>query len=303
MFLHEDRDTFKELLEVAAAESGVRVEIVEKDYYVSMILGELSKCDSNIVFRGGTSLSKCYRLIDRFSEDIDVSVLPQAGKMTEGMKRRLKKNIVESIKRVDLKIVNLNDTRSRRDFNRYEAEYESIFPNQVLHPLIIIESFIALQPFPTKELSIDSFISQMLIANKREDLIDLYGLKKISMKVQTIERTFIDKIFAICDYYLTNQIEKHSRHIYDVYKILPNIIFDENFINLINEVRKIRKSLSHCPSANSTIPVSKYLQEIVEKDVYRKDYEQITRPLLYTIIEYDEAIKALKEIIKSNAFD
>lgn len=104
-------------------------------------------------------------------------------------------------------------------------------------------------------------------------------------------------------YFPTNQIEKHSRHIYDVYKILPNIMLDENFINLINEVRKIRKSLSHCPSANSAIPVSQYLQEIVEKDVYRKDYEQITRPLLYTIIEYDEAIKALKKIVKSKVLD
>lgn len=129
MFLHEDRDVFKELVEATAAEIGVSGEIIEKDYYGSMILRELAKCNSNIVFRGGTSLSKCYKLIDRFSEDIDISVLPQSDKMTEGMKRRLKKNIVESIKRVDLKIVNLKDTRSRRDFNRYEAEYESIFPN------------------------------------------------------------------------------------------------------------------------------------------------------------------------------
>ena len=47
-----------------------------------------------------------------------------------------------------------------------------------------------------------------------------YGLYPFDMKVQGLDRTFVDKVFAICDYYLQDNINKHSRHLYDVYGTL-----------------------------------------------------------------------------------
>ena len=48
--------------------------IIEKDYYVTLVLRELAKQVPNLLFKGGTSLSKCYKIIDRFSEDIDITL-------------------------------------------------------------------------------------------------------------------------------------------------------------------------------------------------------------------------------------
>lgn len=70
MYLHNDQELFTEIISATANEMQLPVAIIEKDYYVTMILKELSKRAPKCVFKGGTSLSKCYHVIDRFSEDI-----------------------------------------------------------------------------------------------------------------------------------------------------------------------------------------------------------------------------------------
>ena len=74
MFLHEEnRELFKDMLTISSEKIGIRKDIVEKDYYVTMILRLLAESSDKIVFKGGTSLSKAFEIIDRFSEDIDIT--------------------------------------------------------------------------------------------------------------------------------------------------------------------------------------------------------------------------------------
>ncbi len=58
MYLHEDKETFKEIIEQVSDDTGRTAIVIEKDYYVTMILRLLSQKLSNVVFKGGTSLSK-----------------------------------------------------------------------------------------------------------------------------------------------------------------------------------------------------------------------------------------------------
>lgn len=68
MKLHKDRDAFQDIVEVVAEDIGLLPFQIEKDYYVSLMLKSLSQIkDISIVFKGGTSLSKCYDIVDRFS--------------------------------------------------------------------------------------------------------------------------------------------------------------------------------------------------------------------------------------------
>ncbi len=71
MLLHKEKELFREVVISAAEKFRLAVPIVEKDYYVTMILKKLSLECPECVFKGGTSLSKCYHVIDRFSEDIE----------------------------------------------------------------------------------------------------------------------------------------------------------------------------------------------------------------------------------------
>lgn len=67
MFLHNDKELFEEVVSATANDIGLPIAIIEKDYYVTMILKELSKRAPECVFKGGTSLSKCHYVIDRFT--------------------------------------------------------------------------------------------------------------------------------------------------------------------------------------------------------------------------------------------
>ncbi|WP_161783494.1 nucleotidyl transferase AbiEii/AbiGii toxin family protein [Xenorhabdus nematophila] len=68
-----------EAVRLTAAEFNLPQSYVEKDYFITKALLELSKFrySSNVVFKGGTSLSKVYKSIYRFSEDVDLAILPE----------------------------------------------------------------------------------------------------------------------------------------------------------------------------------------------------------------------------------
>ena len=76
MNLHSDKEAFKEIIALAAEHFGYEQSHVEKDYWVSKILRDISLSEyaDKAYFKGGTSLSKAYGLIERFSEDLDLFV-------------------------------------------------------------------------------------------------------------------------------------------------------------------------------------------------------------------------------------
>ena len=140
-----------------------------------------------------------------------------------------------------MNIENLNETRSRRDYNRYIISYNSVLPlsSVALKPAVLLETSYTAVSFPTVILPVHSYIGDMM-KTEAPDYAEEFSLIPFSMKIQGIDRTLADKIFAICDYYLQGKEQKHSRHIYDIYKLLPLVRLDDNFKNLVNEVRSIR---------------------------------------------------------------
>ena len=89
----------------------------------------------------------------------------------------------------------------------------------------MVETYVALLPFPTIKCKVDNYIYRFLDKINRIDLAERYDLMPFDITIQTIERTLVDKVFAICDYYLQVKIENHSRHLYDIYKIF-NVLND-----------------------------------------------------------------------------
>ena len=103
MRLHKEKELFEQVVLGASEWKQVPPAIIEKDYYVTLVLGELAKCVPELIFKGGTSLSKCYKLIERFSEDIDITI---SSDPTNSKKQNLKKAIVEICKEYELPILN-----------------------------------------------------------------------------------------------------------------------------------------------------------------------------------------------------
>ena len=162
-YLHKNREQFREAVARTAADTGFVAEAVEKDYYVSMILREMSETLPFAVFKGGTSLSKCYRVITRFSEDIDLTAdIP----LSQGQKKKMKYSLIDVVHKLGLNVINLDETRSRRDYNRYEIEYDSVFSSYYnsISSVIMLETSFTACSFPTVIMPVESMVGDMLRA-------------------------------------------------------------------------------------------------------------------------------------------
>lgn len=301
MFLHNDKELFKDVIVATAVDQNRPVAIVEKDYYVTMILKLLAQVEPRCVFKGGTSLSKCHHVIERFSEDIDITF---SDTLTQGQRRKLKNDTIDNISKVlDLPIVNWDETRSRRDYNCYMFDYEPIEGEVEKSLLAGVKMKVALGSiaFPTVKMPVDSYVYQYL-SKENMEIIREFGLEPFEMTLQSLERTFADKVFAICDYYMEGKVKRHSRHIYDLYMLLPKISLDAEYKELVSEIRKHRAKMSICPSAQPEVNVSEVLKEIIDKEIYKADYKEITTYFQNQPLEYEKAISVLKTILDSGVF-
>ena len=300
-YLHNNREQFAEAINLAVFQTGLAPEIIEKDYYITLILRKLSEMFDFVVFKGGTSLSKCHKVIDRFSEDIDITI---DNSLSQGQKKKLKYGIVEITEEFGMKISNIDDIRSRRDYNCYRIEYDSVLKSTsgAVNPMVIMETSFTEVSFPTVTLAVGSYIGKLLQEEAPEMLTE-YSLNPFEMKVQGLDRTLIDKVFAVCDYYLSGRVKKHSRHIYDIYKLLPLVSQDDDFKKLIQEVREVRSKASICLSAQPDVNVTELLHKIIHDEVYKEDYNTLTVKLLKEKVDYNEAIQVLRKIADSGFFD
>ena len=300
MYLHENQNLFANPIARLIDDYGMYAEAIEKDYYITLILKELSERLPYIVFKGGTSLSKCHKVINRFSEDIDIAVDIN---LSQGKKKKLKYTLVDIADELGLTILNLDSTRSRRDCNRYEIAYKPLVLNTAssIAPLILLETSYTAISFPTTTLPVSCAIGEY-ICSKSPQQAAQYGLQPFHMKVQELNRTLADKVFAVCDYYLQKRIRKHSRHIYDIYKLYPLVPQDDFFKALVAQVRAARKLSNICPSAQDGVDVPTLLQIIIQEHAYEEDYHALTEKLLGENIDYATAITALEKIARSDIF-
>lgn len=302
MYLHRDRETFKDMVEQAADGNGRTPAVVEKDYYVTLILKLLSEQLAECVFKGGTSLSKGFHVIDRFSEDIDITFKEHIG---ESRRKKLKNVVLKGIsEELGMPVANWEETQSDRDYNAYLFSYESVFGLQDdrLPQYVKLETALGSYSFPTQTVEIHNYIGDYLEGRGRTDLAEQFSLGRFSMNLQSLERTYIDKVFALCDYYLQGKSKRYSRHLYDIYKLTPLIEFNDGFAVLVREVREHRSKMRICPSADETVDVPAVILEFCDNSFYREDYQSITDYFAEDTVPYDDVIGQMRTLAASNLF-
>lgn len=303
MRLFEDGETFYDLIETAAAETGLSTAQIEKDYFVSILLKELSERLPDLLFKGGTSLSKCHRAISRFSEDIDLTL--REHHQGRRARHKVKHAMFDACESLGLKILNADDVESGRDFNVYLIEYPLNYRDGGLTPTIRAETAFMLKPYPDETKLATSIIYDFLKERGGKSFIASYPeLEPFPIRVQTLERTFVDKVFALCDYAISGKIARNSRHIYDLYCLWPIINLGDGLKDLAKEVRKDRKENGHSPSSQDGVDVEAKLSEILAGGIYRGDYETITKAMVHQgkYVPYDEAATVLRKIMEEGIF-
>lgn len=301
MLLYKDELSFRTSIDLARNHFGTPSATVEKDYFVTLFLKELVKKTPYLLFKGGTSLSKCHKIIDRFSEDIDLTL--DENMQSWSKRRNLKYTIVDLCQELNIKLLNQDQTRSRRDYNCYIIDYLPMFKDNGVNPLLLVETVFMVKSFPYEIKSVSSMIYDYFKSVGNEEIISKYELEPFDIHVQKLERTLVDKVFAICDYYIGNRITRNSRHIYDIYRLLSEVKLDEDLKSLAHEIRELRKDGVRCFSARDGVSINGILKEIIDTEFYKNDYETVTNKMLFKPLEYSEAIKSLQIIIDSGVFE
>jgi len=137
MTLHHESTLFTETIRAAAQHLGIKVEFIEKDYWITFVLQNLSKSKFRdcSVFKGGTSLSKGHQLIDRFSEDVDLAIIDEGVKSGNEIKiliRNLEKEITSSLKERPTPGVTSKGSKFRKSVFEYPSLEKSNNINTLL---------------------------------------------------------------------------------------------------------------------------------------------------------------------------
>ena len=252
MNLHKEELIFRTFVQSASLHLNVPVLFVEKDYWITLVLSNLSKSKyaEESVFKGGTSLSKAYHLIERFSEDVDIAIINDKGKTGIEIKtiiRNIEKEITSDLQELQMDGITSKGSRFRKSV----YEYPPIEKRNTGNKLIVeINSFA--NPFPYQRLTIRSMVLDFLEQTNNENYIELYHLQSFEVSVLSMEQTLMEKIVSLIRFsFKENAIDSISekiRHFYDLYylmkspeciKFVASSSFKEKFETILNHDREI----------------------------------------------------------------
>ena len=295
MKLHENTELFKQAIRFTGQQINLPDIYVEKDYWIVYVLNLVfnNEIGQDTIFKGGTALSKCYNLIDRFSEDIDLVVLRREGETDNQLKTKLKKiSSLVSAQLPEIKDYDLTHKRGmiRKTAHLYNKQFEGNYGQ--VRDIIVVEAtwFGYYEPFTTK--TVNSFIGEMMLKNGQEEIAKEYGLEPIEVKVLEPTRTICEKIMSLVRFsYSENPIvdlKNKIRHTYDLHYLLQqedlsdffdSDDFDTMFLKVANDDVKSFKNnnkwLSNHPSkALIFSDLESVWNELIEE--YNNSFRMIT---------------------------
>jgi len=229
MKLHSNKQDFTELIQLTATHFAILPEFIEKDYWITLILSNLSQSSyaNSIVFKGGTSLTKGYHLINRFSEDIDIALLDQklTGNQLKTKIRKIEKIITADLKEIEEQGVTRKGSVYRKSLFQYPSNINSRIINNVQKRIILeINSFA--NPYPFVQREIISFIADFLSATNQTGTIQEYGLQQFSLNILDKRRTMLEKLVSLIRFSFSENPSKELttkiRHFYDLYYLVKD---------------------------------------------------------------------------------
>ena len=297
------------ILEQTAIKQGLPKQAIEKDLWVTAMLQILFSlpCAESLVFKGGTSLSKVWRLICRFSEDIDVAIDRTAfeldGDLTKKQVKKLRKAsslfVRHTLYRQLLEAVNQT---SLKDLCQIEPEpdgegdstypeprsifirYKSIFDDKLdyIPPVVKVEAGARSLLEPYTETTITSMVEEVLpsISTTISDVV---------VKTAIAEKTFLEKAFLLHELFSVNnsvEARRRSRHIYDLYMMMQQGIAGKAIPNdeLWQTIHHHRSTLTSMQGVDYTPDIRKRIQLVPPmecRDGWKKDYEIMTGTMIY----------------------
>ncbi len=218
MKLHLDKSAFDYIIEEVATTHNIRRDVLEKDYYVTLMLQELVSLPNQgyAYFKGGTALYKALKSIRRFSEDIDLTVYVEDCPSNSQAQKRLEKATLNYCC-----IPKGQTLENNRGSITCEYLYKSMY---VLDETDLLQRFgrvkVEATSFtvsePTTKIEIAPHLYELSNDTNKAILRDSYDVKPFEIATISLERIFIDKIFATQFYFERKEYGDVSKHVYDI---------------------------------------------------------------------------------------
>ena len=324
-FLNLSDSQRKTVYESIAHKVGLPAQVVEKDFWVTAILQVVFALPvaRHIVFKGGTSLSKGWKLIERFSEDIDLAVDPvffgaQEGDLTKKQIKKLRKtsSLFVLVKLAPM-ICGELERQGLQSFITVEAQpngecdntypeprqiylhYKSVFDKALtyLRPDVVLEVSARSLIEPTEPIQIKSILGEHLPIMPLTDSVIYTAIPA---------KTFLEKVFLLHELFSVPGhgmvAERKSRHLYDLYVMMNKDLARDAVSNdvLWESIRHHREIYTSVRGVDYTPDVRKRLQLIPRKDIidtWSSDYESMKESMIYgEKPTFDELLKGMSKL-------
>lgn len=210
---------------------------IEKDYWVTVALYAIFHSDiaEQAVFKGGTALSKCHKLVERFSEDVDIVVFKNEGESSNKLKEKIKA-ITEVVSKImpEIEIEGITNKMGqiRKTAHQYNREELQGSFGQIREHIILEATWLGSSD-PHTKANVSSYIAEMMTATGQGAMIEEYVLQPFSVQVLSKERTLCEKIMSLVRFSFTESpyadLANKIRHIYDLHQMLNNVEVEKFF--------------------------------------------------------------------------
>lgn len=318
-------DERKVLIQQTAEKEGIPDLAVEKDWWVTIVLKTLFSCSCNkhLLFKGGTSLSKGWNIIERFSEDIDIALdraffglacdnrtqinnLRKESRVfiKKKLMPELNKNLIALLGNETFEIEFVESINSTTDPSVINVVYKSVLDNRVeyIKNIVKIEISCLSLSDPNEKRDISSLIYKYY-PNLDSDS---------SCHINTVlpQRTFLEKIFLLHEEFQkpNPRTERMSRHLYDLEKLMQmkEVIESLNdrglYKTIVEHRKKFNKISSVVDSLYSPEKINIIFPDVIYKD-WEKDYSDMKKSFIYgdslSFAKLIERIRELQDIIRN----
>ena len=292
---------------------GINQVAIEKDWWVAVTLKALfhTDCHDSLIFKGGTSLSKGFGIIERFSEDIDLAIshvffgVEKTNKnQRDKLRKAARKYIHESLSvQLDAQLKAMGATgysieNSDKDPTVILLHYPSIVEETISYipPRVKIEISCLSMDEPTEEREIRSLIGESFEGE------DVNADSKIRTVVPT--RTFLEKLFLLAEEFQKAKPRsvRMSRHLYDLDKLMDSqygreALADRSLYDAIVEHRRIYYALKYVNyDLHAPATISFLIPEEL-REAWMNDYANMRRYFIYgESPEFDALMQRMEEL-------
>jgi len=321
MWLNLSKEDRLTTLNNAYKKIGLPPKSIEKDWWVTMTLRTLFQCEcaGHIVFKGGTSLSKAWNIVERFSEDIDIAI----DRKLFGFDGELSKKQINNLRRMSCSYISeklkdeLNNKLKDAGISGYsvsveetgdttkdpqviEVHYDSLFnAGSYIQEKVLIEIGARSLIEPSKDVQLRS-----ILANTFPDAV--FADDYFSIPTVVPQRTFLEKAFLLHEEFQKPtekiRVNRMSRHIYDLEKMMDtdfaiDALNDRELYNTIVAHRSTLTKMKEVDYTTHTPDKINFVPPLNVVDLWKADYESMQKNMIYgKSLPFDELMDRIKEL-------